>query len=85
LNHSPRSINRQRSLQKGRHLDSGTQGTGLPQLGQATVLGILSTGMTAENQDQKAQQVREKVVSSRQGIGCPVSCMLMKRIQKRFL
>jgi len=38
-----RSIKRQRSLQKGRHLDSGTQGTGLPQLGQATVLGDVFT------------------------------------------
>ena len=35
-NQAPRSMRRQRSLQNGRHGDSGDQVTGLPQLGQAT-------------------------------------------------
>lgn len=40
---SPRSIRRQRWLQKGRQRDSGVQGTVRPQVGQDTVLGMLDS------------------------------------------
>ena len=36
---SPRSMRRQRSLQKGRHCEAEVQATGLPQVGQGTLVG----------------------------------------------
>ena len=56
-------MRRQRSLQKGRHLESGDQGTGLPQVGQDTVL--LMRGAKGQN----TQQVRMKGISSRHWVG----------------
>jgi len=60
-------------------------GSTKPQLGRAGVLGGLSATTVVGNPYQKVQQVREKSVSVGQGVGRPVSCILMKRILKRFL
>lgn len=39
---SPRSISRQRSQQNGRHLDAGSQSTERPQVGQLTIVVMVS-------------------------------------------
>jgi hypothetical protein len=95
VSHSPKSIRRQRSLQKGRKRDSGPQRTGRPQVGQGTVAAKSVTAPEVPTvrdpwrpygaPRQKTQQVRVKSTSARLWAGRPLASGLMKRMLKRLL